>query len=102
MIDIYNQFNLKPSFSVTDNAFKVTLPNINYKNEQIENTIDDLSQKEKIIEYLKQYGKIKRETVDMLFNISSSRSKIILSEMIKENIINKEGIGKNIYYVIKK
>lgn len=101
MFNIYNQYNLKPSFSATDNAFKVTLPNINYRKENNEIIIDDLTQKEKIIKYLEQYGKIKRETVDLLFNISSARSKIILSEMIKENIINKEGSGKNTYYVLK-
>ena len=100
MIDIYNQFNLKPIFSVTDNSFKVTLPNINYKKGNETIIIDDLSQKEKIIKYLEQYGKIKRETVDMLFNISSTRSKKILSEMMKENIINKYGTGKNTYYML--
>lgn len=101
MLNIYDQFNLKPIFSVTDNTFKVTLPNINYKPEVKSIIVDDLSQKEKIIKYLEQYGKIKRETVDMLFDISSARSKIILSEMIKENIIMKKGTGKNTYYVLK-
>ena len=101
MINIYNQFNLKPSFSITDNAFKVTLPNINYKEEKQTYVIDDLTQKEKIIKYLEQYGKIKRETVDILFNVSSTRSKIILSEMINEKLIKKEGSGKNTYYVLK-
>lgn len=101
MLNIYDQFNLKPTFSVTDNTFKVTLPNINYKPEVKNIIVDDLSQKEKIIKYLEQYGKIKRETVDMLFDISSARSKIILSEMIKENIILKKGTGKNTYYVLK-
>ena len=98
MIDIYNQYGLKPTFSVTDNAFKVTLPNINYKQDKV---VDDLTQKEKIIKYLEQYGKIKRDTVDMLFNISQTRSKVILSEMIEENMIVKEGSGKNTYYVLK-
>ncbi len=101
MINIYEQFNLKPNFSVTDNAFKVILPNINYKEIQQPKIIEDLTQKEKIIKYLEQYNKIKRETVDMLFNISSARSKVILSEMIKENLIKKIGTGKNTYYVIK-
>jgi hypothetical protein len=29
-----NYLNLKPNFAVTDNAFKVTLPNVNYKQEK--------------------------------------------------------------------
>ena len=100
MIDIYNQFNLKPSFTVTDNSFKVTLPNINYKQDKSDIITENLSQKEKIIKYLKQYEKIKRETVDMLLNISSTRSKKILSELIEENVIIKYGTGKNTYYML--
>lgn len=101
MIEAYSKFNMKPTFSITDNAFMVTLPNVNYKEREKNIIIDDLSQKEKIVKYLEQYGKIKRETVDSLFNVSSARSKVILSEMIKENTIKKEGNGKNTYYVLK-
>ena len=55
---------------------------------------------EKIIVYLKEYGKIKRETVDKLFNVSSARSKVILSELLKEKIIEKVGTGKSTYYIL--
>ena len=87
MIDIYNEFNLKPEFSISDNSFKVILPNVNYKEEAKDIFIDDKTQKEKIIDYLKEYGKIKRETIDKLFNVSSARSKIILSELLYIKII---------------
>ena len=100
MLDIYNEFNLKPEFSISDNSFKVILPNVNYKEETKEILIDDKTQKEKIIDYLKEYGKVKRETIDKLFNVSSARSKVILSELLKEKIIEKVGTGKNTYYVL--
>ncbi len=32
IIDIYNEFNLKPEFLATEKTFKVILPNVNYKN----------------------------------------------------------------------
>ena len=101
MMDIYGEYNLKPKFSITENTFKVILPNINYKKEKKSIVVDDMNQKEKIIEYLKEYKKIKRETVDKLFNVSNARSKVILSEMIKENIIEKVGSGRNVYYILK-
>ena len=101
MLDIYNEFNLKPEFSISDNSFKVILPNVNYKEETKDILIDDKTQKEKIIDYLKEYGKVKRETIDKLFNVSSARSKVILSELLKEKIIEKVGTGKNTYYVLK-
>ena len=101
MLDIYNEFHLKPEFSISDNSFKVILPNVNYK-EEIKNIfMDDKTQKEKILDYLKEYGKIKRENVDKLFNVSSARSKIILLDLINENIIKKMGTGKSTYYILK-
>lgn len=89
MIGSYSKFNIKPTFSITDNAFMVTLPNVNYKEREKSIIIDDLSQKEKIVKYLEQYGKIKRETVNSLFNVPSASSKVILSEMIKEKYNKK-------------
>ena len=101
MIDVYKEFNLKPEFITTDNSFKVILPNVNYKNEKQDISINLLSQRDIIINYLKENDKIKREFVDVLFDISSARSKKILSEMVKENIIVKKGNGKNTYYILK-
>ena len=101
MIDVYKEFNLKPEFITTDNSFKVILPNVNYKKEKQDILINLLSQKDIIINYLKENDKIKREVVDVLFDISSARSKKILSEMVKDNIIVKKGNGKNTYYILK-
>ena len=95
MIDIYNEFNLKPEFSISDNTFKVILPNVNYKEDNNNISKSEKTQKEKIIDYLKEYDVLKRETIDKLFNVSSSRSKAILSELIKEDIIEKIDAGKN-------
>ncbi len=100
MIDVYKEFNLKPEFITTDNSFKVILPNVNYKNEKQDISINLLSQRDIIINYLKENDKIKREVVDVLFDISFARSKKILSEMVKENIV-KKGNGKNTYYILK-
>ena len=99
MLDIYKEFNLKPEFSISDNSFKVILPNVNYKDEDM--FTDTKTSKEKVIDYLNEYGKVKRETIDKLFNISSTRSKVILSELLKEKIIEKVGTGKNTYYILK-
>ena len=101
MIDVYKEFNLKPEFATTDNSFKVILPNVNYKPKVQDTLINSLSQKEIIINYLKDNNKIKREVVDAMFNISSARSKKILLEMMNENTITKKGTGRNTYYVLK-
>lgn len=101
MIDVYKEFNLKPEFATTDNSFKVILPNVNYKPKVQDVLINSLSQKDIIINYLKDNNKIKREVVDAMFNISSARSKKILLEMMNENTITKKGSGRNTYYILK-
>ena len=91
MLDIYEEFNLKPEFRISNNSFKVILPNVNYKEkeENKDSFLNGNDQKEEIIEYLKTNDKIKRETLDKMFNVSSARSKVILSQLIKEKVIEK-------------
>ncbi len=103
MIDIYNEFNLKPEFLTTENTFKVILPNVNYKEENLEqdvNTPKELTQKEKIINHLNENEKITREIVENILKVSSTRAKNILLEMLDEKTITKLGNGRNVYYVL--
>ena len=60
-----------------------------------------LSQEDIIINYLKEYNKINRNETEKLLNISKTRAYQILDEMLKKNIIKKEGTGKNTYYMLK-
>ncbi len=101
MIDVYKEFDLKPNFITTDNSFKVILPNVNYKPNVFEINTDSLSQEEIIINYLKKNNKIKRDVVEELLNIAPSRAKEILSKMVEETIIIKQGSGRNTYYILK-
>lgn len=102
MIGMYNTYNMKPEFSITENAFKVILPNVNYVEERKNVVAERFTQKEKIIKYIEQYGKIKREDIDLMFNVSSARSKVILSEMLNEKLLERVGTGKNTYYILNK
>lgn len=74
---------------------------MNYKEIEKEKLPSSLSQEEKIIEYLKINNKKNRNVVEKLLDISSTRSKTIIKNMINTNIIKSIGNGKNIYYVLK-
>lgn len=97
----YEIYDKKPLILSTDNTFKVTLHNINYNDIKEVRLPSTLSQEEKIIEYLKINFKINRLVVEKLLNVSSTRAKTILKNMIINNIIKSVGSGKNIHYILK-
>ena len=101
MFDIYKEYNLEPIISVTDNTFKITLPNVNYIEETKQDIIIKLPQKEIILNYIKENKRINREIVDKLLSVSTARSKQIISEMISENLIERKGNGRSTYYILK-
>lgn len=103
IIDSYETFNKEPVLEATENTFSITLPNINYKEENTSsiNLSPNITQKEMIIDYIKKYNKINRNETEKLLNVSKTRAYNILNEMIKENKIKKENVGKNTYYVLK-
>lgn len=101
MFDIYKEYNLEPKISVTDNTFKITLPNINYIEETKQNIIINLPQKEIILNYLKESKQITREIIEKILSISQTRAKEIISEMIDENLIERKGSGRSTYYTLK-
>lgn len=101
IVQSYETFDKKPIILSTENVFKVTLYNINYKEVTDKKIPSMLSQEERIFEYLKNNIKINRIIVEKLLEVSSTRAKTIIGNMIKNNIIEAVGSGKNIYYVLK-
>ncbi len=101
IIESYSDSEKKPLFIDTDNAFMVTLYNMNYMENKGKTLPSNLSQEEIIVEYLKLNNKINRIIVESLLNISSTRAKIILKEMCNNKIIITIGSGKNTMYMLK-
>lgn len=101
ILESYKNHSKKPLLLNTDNAFKVTLYNVNYTEKYFNLLPPNLTQHEKIIEYLKSNDKITRTIVEQLLNISSTRAKSIIRNMIEEKLIVAANSGKNIYYMLK-
>lgn len=102
IIESYKDYDKEPLILNTENAFKVTLYNINYtKEENIKTLPTNLTQEEQVVEYLKKNNKINRIIVESLLDVSKTRANDILNKMIEENIIIQIGVGKNVHYVLK-
>ena len=102
----YSDCDVKPLFEVTDNAFKITLPNINYAGERKElptvpaKVKGKDTRKELVLKLVKQQGSITRKDVEDGLNISQSTAILLLREMVESGLLVKAKEGKFIKYQI--
>ena len=105
---LYENNSVKPRIEVTPNAFKLILPNTNYKNiiEPIKNIKEQITlkitpQMKVVIDYLSEYGEIGEEELQELLNVKRTRAYIIARQMIEQGLIECLGRGENKRYYLK-
>ena len=95
----YDGTGLEPKIEVTNNAFKITLPNRNVQSKE-----DDvisrhtLSYEEKILQFIVSNGKITRSEVDELLSVSQATSSRIIRRMLEDGLIFKVRDGRRTEY----
>ncbi len=95
----YKDTGLEPKIEVTNNAFKITLPNLNYTNdEEIEDNKPINTEEDLIFAFINKNGYITRKDIENLLGISQTSANRILKHMINNSILYQEGNGKNIKY----
>ena len=97
----YAGTGLEPKIEATQNAFKITLPNLNFST-NTSTVREPLSEEEeRILAYIATKEYIVRSEIDKLLGISQSTSNRILKKMVAKNLIAQAGSGKNTKYVKK-
>ncbi len=103
----YSDCTVKPQFEVTDNAFKITLPNINYTGERKDTTatapikVTDKSDRQEILLQLaEKQGYIVRKDVENKLRVSQATAILILRDMVEKGLLVKERSGKQMKYYI--
>lgn len=103
----YADCNEKPQFEVTDNAFKITLPNINYAGEHKETAaatsvtvVDKPDRQEVILRLTEKNRYIVRKDVEAELKVSQATAILILRDMVEKGLLIKEGSGKQQKYRI--
>lgn len=98
ILNSYKGFIAQPEIEVTDNAFKITLPNQNEQKQDAGTTSDE----KRIIKLAERLGKLKRKDVESELNISQTMAGRILKAMVNKQLLETVGQSKNTVYVLKK
>ena len=105
-MNAYKAQKHKPEIEVTDNAFKVTLPNVNYysqhSDQQYGTPVNNRNgdKENVIVQYLKEHGKANRSDIEKLLGISTSTAFRQLKQLIQNGTVHQEGQGKNTIYLL--
>lgn len=100
----YSDCDVKPQFEVTDNAFKITLPNINYAGERKELPTAPVrigrksDRKEIVLQLAEKQGSITRKEVEAELRISQASAILLLREMVESGLLIKDGTGNRCKY----
>ncbi len=97
ILNSYKGFAIQPEFDVTDNAFKILLPN---QNSQAAGTIPSTDER-RIIELAGRLGNLKRKDVETELKVSQTLSGRLLRLMVEKGILQTVGKGKNTVYILK-
>jgi len=94
----YKESIMQPKFEVTDNAFKITLPNQNEQTPYGDRPPDEM----RIIELLQKESPLKRKDIEKELQVSQTMAGRILKAMVGKRLLEVIGRGRNTAYVLRK
>lgn len=98
IMNAYKSYAVKPVIEVTNNAFKITLPNCNKEAEEAVTHNVTNNYEEHILEFIECHGQAVRSDVDSLLGVSQATASRILRQMISKGKIYQDGRGKTTRY----
>lgn len=107
--ECYANEPVKPKIEVTDNAFKVTLPNTNFvKNATVmsgvaltEISMNENKQQERVgvvLELARKHSQVTRKMIENALQVSTSTALLLLKKMVRLGLLQTEGSGRNLSY----
>lgn len=98
IMQAYKGTGLTPKIEVTNNAFKITLPNINEIKTADVIKNEPKSDEDKVLDFIDKNGHVVRSDVDKLLDVSQSTASRILKHMVEDGKIYQSGSGKKTMY----
>ena len=102
IMNAYQDQIIKPEIKVSNNVFKIILPNTNAQcelREELQYYTEPEDEETQILKMLITEKRIQRKQVQEKLGISQTTSGRILKQMVEKGLIVQRGRGKNTYYV---
>ena len=106
--ECYSDYAVKAKIEVSDNAFKITLPNINYSGNGTLFAEDNKAsllpadigkeREEIVISLFEKQDTIVRKDIEKILNVSQATAVLIVRELVEKGVLIKEGSGKYLRY----
>lgn len=95
----------QPLIEATNHAFKITLPNLNFVGETVQLSRSAVKSRQeermqKVVALCKKNGSVARKEVEAELGVSQATAILLLREMTKVGILKKQGVAKNLRYVL--
>ena len=99
---LYEDCPIPVAIDVTQNSFKITLPNMNTARENLVSSIKNslTPQMQTLLDYLKKHGEISDEEVQMLLGIKRTRAFNLTKQMSDAGLLMIVGRGKNRRFIL--
>ena len=103
---LYAECSAQPRIEVTSNTFKIVLPNMNTA--KVEDHPRDESspaitaQMKKVLDYIKEHGKITDEEIQALLDLKKTRAFTLAKQMQEMGLIEVQGRGQAKHYLQKR
>ena len=102
-MNAYKDSTKKPRIEISDNAFKITLPNLNYHDNVTESMRSEGadSTEATVLAYIRKSEYITRAIAENLLGISPSTANRLLRELVKKSTLKITGTGRQTKYMLK-
>jgi len=90
----------KPIVEVSDNAFKITLPNTNAEVPESARQQEFSKREQEILDLFKDKGVVVRREVELEMSISQQMAVRLLKQLVDKKAIKVQGAGKNTSYIL--
>jgi len=100
IIESYESYTVSPKIEITDNAFKITLPNTLLTRQVSREKIITQSEQQVLDEFITK-DILKRKDIEKALSISQPMAVKLLRSLLDKSVIERLGSGKNTYYKLK-